>query len=46
MPHSISSVNSEYYASAYPGEVAAIISLDGISTAHHDTVPGWFGYTR
>ncbi|MGL5380679.1 alpha/beta fold hydrolase, partial [Clostridium sp.] len=34
MPHSISSVYSEYYASKYPEEVEAIISLDGTSTAY------------
>lgn len=34
MPHSISSVYSEYYASQYPDEVQAIISLDGTSTAY------------
>ena len=34
MPHSISSVYSEYYASKYPDEVEAIISLDGTSTAY------------
>jgi hypothetical protein len=34
MPHSISSVYSEYYASLHPEEVEAIISLDGTSTAY------------
>ena len=34
MAHSISSVYSEYYASKYPNEVQAIISLDGTSTAY------------
>ncbi|MDD3279851.1 MAG: alpha/beta hydrolase [Lachnospiraceae bacterium] len=34
MPHSISSVYCEYYASLYPDEVHAIISLDGTSTAY------------
>ncbi|MEA5039863.1 MAG: alpha/beta hydrolase [Clostridiaceae bacterium] len=34
MPHSISGVYSEYYASKYPDEVQAIISLDGTSTAY------------
>ncbi len=34
MPHSISSVYSEYYASKYPNEVKAILSLDGTSTAY------------
>lgn len=33
MPHSISTVFSEYYAETYPDEVEAIISLDGTSTA-------------
>jgi len=35
MPHSISSVYSEYYAAKYPKEVKAIISLDGTSTAFY-----------
>lgn len=35
MPHSISSVYSEYYASKYPKEVEAVISLDGTSTAFY-----------
>ncbi len=34
MPHSISTVFSEYYASKYPEEIEAIISLDGTSTAY------------
>lgn len=34
MPHSISSIYSEYYASTYPDEVQAIISLDGTSSAY------------
>lgn len=34
MPHSISSVYSEFYASKYPSEVEAIISLDGTSTEY------------
>lgn len=33
MAHSMSSVFSEYYASKYPDEVQAIISLDGTSSA-------------
>jgi len=42
MPHSISSVYSEYYASKYPNEVTAIISLDGTSTAYiGDDMPGF-----
>lgn len=32
MPHSISSVYNEYYASKYPDEVQAILSPDGAST--------------
>jgi pimeloyl-ACP methyl ester carboxylesterase len=35
MPHSISSVFSEYYAAKYPEEVEAVISLDGTSTAFY-----------
>jgi len=35
MPHSISSVYSEYYAAKYPEEVEAVISLDGTSTAFY-----------
>ncbi|VDN47119.1 Alpha/beta hydrolase [Petrocella atlantisensis] len=34
MAHSISSIFSEYYASKYPDEVQAIISLDGTSSAY------------
>ena len=34
MPHSISSVYIEYYASKYPDEVKAVLSLDGTSTAY------------
>jgi pimeloyl-ACP methyl ester carboxylesterase len=34
MAHSISSVYSEYYASKYPKEIKAIISLDGTSTSY------------
>lgn len=42
MPHSISSVYSEYYASKYPHEVQAIISLDGTSTAYiGEDMPGF-----
>lgn len=40
MPHSISSVYSEYYAATYPDEVAGIISLDGTTTAMYDKMPG------
>lgn len=39
MPHSISSVYGEYYASTHPEEVEAIISLDGTSTAYCDDAP-------
>jgi pimeloyl-ACP methyl ester carboxylesterase len=39
MPHSISSVYSEYYAAKYPEEVEAIISLDGTSTAYYEEMP-------
>ncbi len=41
MPHSISSVYSEYYASKYPGEVEALISLDGTSTAYYEEMPSF-----
>lgn len=42
MPHSISSVYSEYYAAQYPDEVEAIISLDGTSTAYvGEAMPGF-----
>lgn len=41
MPHSISSVYSEYYASKYPEEVEAIISLDGTSTAYYEEMPSF-----
>lgn len=33
MPHSISNIYNEYYASKYPEEVEAIIYLDGTSTS-------------
>lgn len=39
MPHSISGIYSEYYASKYPEEVEAIISLDGTSTAYYEKMP-------
>jgi len=35
MPHSISSIYSEYYATKFPEEVEAVISLDGTSTAYY-----------
>ena len=41
MPHSMSSVYAEYYATKYPRDVAAIISLDGTSSAHYETMPRW-----
>jgi len=41
MPHSISSVFSEYYASLYPDEIKAIISLDGTSTAMYEKMPNF-----
>lgn len=44
MPHSISSVYSEYYASKYPEEIEAIISLDGTSTAYYDETPSFLKY--
>lgn len=44
MPHSVSSVYSEYYASKYPEEVKAIISLDGTSTAYYDEMPSFIKY--
>lgn len=39
MPHSISSVYSEYYAAKYPQEVEAVVSLDGTSTALYGETP-------
>jgi pimeloyl-ACP methyl ester carboxylesterase len=39
MPHSISTVYSEYYAAKYPEEVEGIISLDGTSTAFYEKMP-------
>lgn len=41
MPHSISSVYSEYYAAKYPEEVEAVISLDGTSTALYGEMPAF-----
>ena len=41
MPHSISSVYSEYFAAKYPEEVEAVISLDGTSTAYYDEMPAF-----
>lgn len=39
MPHSISSVYSECYASQYPEEVDGIVCLDGTSTAFYKKTP-------
>lgn len=39
MPHSASSVYSEYYAAQYPEEVDGIICLDGTSTAFYEKTP-------
>lgn len=44
MPHSISSVYSEYYAARYPKEVEAIISLDGSTTAYYEEIPAIVKY--
>jgi pimeloyl-ACP methyl ester carboxylesterase len=44
MPHSISSVYSEYYAAKYPNEVEGIVSLDGTTTAYYDKMPGIVKY--
>lgn len=44
MPHSVSSIYSEYYASKYPEEIQAIISLDGTSTAYYDKMPSFLRY--
>ena len=41
MPHSISSVYSEYYAAKYPKEVEAIVSLDGTTTAYYEDMPAF-----
>lgn len=43
MPHSISSVFSEYYAARYPEEVEAVISLDGTTSAHYEAMPDFVG---
>jgi pimeloyl-ACP methyl ester carboxylesterase len=42
MPHSLSTVFSEYYAAKYPEEVEAVISLDGTSTAFNGEMPANF----
>ena len=39
MPHSISSVYSEYYAAQYPDEIDGIVCLDGTSTAFYKETP-------
>lgn len=41
MPHSISNVFGEYYASKHPDEVKAVISLDGTSTAFYAEMPSF-----
>lgn len=41
MPHSISTIYSEYYAAKYPEEVEAVISLDGTSSAFYADMPGF-----
>ncbi len=41
MAHSISSLYAEYYASAHPEEVRAVISLDGTSSAYYAKTPGF-----
>ena len=41
MPHSLSTVYSEYYAAKFPDEVEAVISLDGTSTAYYEKLPGF-----
>ncbi len=41
MPHSISSVYSEYYAAKYPSELRAIISLDGTTSAEFEEMPAF-----
>lgn len=39
MPHSVSSIFSEYYAAKYPQEVEEIISLDGTPTVGYQKIP-------
>lgn len=39
MPHSVSGVYSEYYASTYPDEVKAIVSLDSTPTHYYGKMP-------
>lgn len=41
IPHSISGVYAEYYASTYPEEVKAIISLDGTPTVYYAPLPSF-----
>lgn len=41
MPHSLSTIYSEYFAAKYPQEVEAIISLDGTSSAFYEKIPGF-----
>ena len=40
MPHSISGLYCEYFASCYPEEVKAIISLDGTASTWNYPIPG------
>jgi pimeloyl-ACP methyl ester carboxylesterase len=42
MPHSISNIYSEYYASQYPEEIKAIVSLDGTSSAFWQKESDWW----
>ena len=44
MPHSVSSIYSEYYASKYPDEIEMIISLDGTPTNFYQETPKFFKY--
>ncbi|PKM74515.1 MAG: alpha/beta hydrolase [Firmicutes bacterium HGW-Firmicutes-16] len=44
MPHSVSSVFSEYYAEKYPSEIDGIISLDGTSSAIEGEMPAIVKY--
>lgn len=39
MPHSISTVYAEHFATLYPESVKAIVSLDGTSTAYYAETP-------
>lgn len=44
IPHSMSSVYSEYYASKYKEEVEGIISLDGTSSNYYEVMPSYIKY--